>query len=146
MTTATKSYTVLELLGSNIPDGTKAKVSTDNGLYGTTVVKKAGSLVNERTGESLILTEELLKSKFRLVSTEKKVTLSEFLDAYKDGKKLKVVLADHHRFIQKEDLDLPEEISDLLTAIANPFFAAKAFSTNDVLTFDELLAGEFYIC
>lgn len=146
MTTATKSYNVLELLGTNIPEGTKAKVSTDNGLYGTTVVKKDGSLVNERTGESLVLTEELLKSKFRLVSTTKKVSLAEFLDAYKEGKKLKVILNDQHRFIQKEDLELPEEISDLLSAIANPFFAAKAFSTNDVLTFDELLSGEFYIC
>lgn len=148
MTTATKSYTVLELLGSNIPEGTKAKVSTDNDLYGMTVVKKDGSLLNDRTGESLLLTGELLKSKFRLVKTEKRVALPEFLAAYKEGKKLKVVVGDKQRFLQKEELTglIADEITSLLNAITNPAFAAQALSINDMLTMEELIEGEFYIC
>ena len=143
-TTTSKSFTVLELLESNFPEGQKAKVCTDNSLYGTTVIKHNDSLVNERTGETLILTSELLKSKFRLVNTEKEVGLLELLNAYKEGKKVKIQIDNHYRVIQKSN-NMPEELKALLESIASPVMKGKVMTADEVMTFQELLEGKFYI-
>jgi hypothetical protein len=143
-TTSTKSYTVLELLGNNIQNGQKFKVSTDNGLYGTTVIKKEGTLVNERTGENLVLTGELLKSKFRSVITEQKITLEGLVDFYSEGKKIKIQVGDTYRYVQRK-AELPEELKQLLSAIASPIMKGKVMTSDEVITFEELIKGDFYL-
>jgi hypothetical protein len=140
--TDTKSLTVFELLADNIPNGQKAKVTTDNELYGVTVIKQENMLINCRTGQPLPLTAEVLRTRFKPIQTETKVSLSEFLEAYQAGKKLKVVVGERCRYIQKptkESLDSFQGIMDMLPV------PVKALTPNDFLSFDELIEGKFYV-
>jgi hypothetical protein len=147
--TSTKSYTVLELLGTGLQEGQKAKVSTDNSLYGITVVKHQGKLLNDRDGSTLPLTNELLKTKFRLVNTERKVTFDLFLLAYQEGKKLKIVMGKNYRFIQKgakEENEIPNIVNDILNMIVGQEGkVAQSTSASEAMSFEELINGEFYI-
>jgi hypothetical protein len=142
MTTATakKSLTVLELLGTNTPEGTQAKVMTDNQYYGTTVVKHGGALLNVRNNTALPLTQELLQTKFKIVETETNVSLHAFLVAYDQGKKVKIELGDKFRTVEKRQGELPEEIKKILSLLP-----VKAVEADEVITFEELLQGKFYI-
>lgn len=145
MTTATKSLTVLELLSTKVQEGQQAKVTTDNDLYGMTVVKREGNLLNVRTGENLLLTNQLLKTKFRLVSNEVQVPIGTFLKAYTEGKKLKVVIGDRYRMIQKKESDIPQQLREALDEITPPHFHINAMRSDNVMTLEELTIGKFYI-
>lgn len=140
--TSTKSFTVLDLLAPNFPEGQKAKVSTDNNLYGITVQKSGNTLLNVRTGEPLSLTTELINTKFRLVNEEKKVTLSEFLVAYTQGRKLKISIGDKYRYIQKAQQDIEEELNQIIDSFRLPLHAV---SGDEIMTMEELIEGNFYI-
>lgn len=137
-TTTTQSFTFNDVLGADV--GTKFKVSTDNDLYGTTVEKTDDAIVNSRTGQPLALTATLVTSKFRVVSTDKQITLGAFLEAYRAGKKLKVEVGDKYRFVQKQDDILPEELKQLMKVLP-----IQAVGMDDVMTFEELTEGKFYI-
>lgn len=145
MTTATKSLTVLELLSTKVQEGQQAKVTTDNDLYGMTVVKREGNLLNVRTGENLLLTNELLKTKFRLVNNEVQVPIGTFLKAYTEGKKLKVEIGDRYRMIQKKESDIPQLLREALDEITPPNFHINAMRSDNVMTLEELTIGKFYI-
>lgn len=145
MTTATKSLTVLELLSTNVQEGQQAKVTTDNDLYGMTVVKREGNLLNVRTGENLLLTNELLKTKFRLVSNEVQVPIGTFLKAYTEGKKLKVEIGDRYRIIQKKESGIPQKLREALNEFSSSQIRMNAFISDDVMTLEELTIGKFYI-
>ena len=140
--TATKSVTVLDLLSTNIPEGQKAKVSTDNDLYGITVQKKGNTLLNVRTGDPLPLTSELIHTKFLLVNEEKELTLKGMLAAYEDGRKLRIQLGDKYRFIQKTTDEIPEELNGLIDSFRLPLHAV---SSDEVMTIQELIEGKYYL-
>lgn len=140
----TKSYTALGLLGDNFPNGTQARVTTDNDFYGITVEKRNGLLVNVRDNQPLVLHEMLLKTKFKIVNTDQEVTLLEFLAAYKENKKLKVEMPNGaFRYIQKESNSEEKAVLQLMKQIAPSF--VQAASGNEIISFDELLEGKFYI-
>lgn len=138
MTTTNKSITLQDVLGAEL--GAKFKISTDNELYGTTVQKTESAIINVRTGEAMPLTAELATSKFRAVSTEQELSLQAMLLAYEDGKQIKIVVGDHYRFVQKEEI--PHEIKQFINSLPLP---VKAFQENDVISFEELTQGKFYI-
>jgi hypothetical protein len=138
MTTTNKSITLQDVLGAEV--GAKFKISTDNDLYGTTVQKTESAIINVRTGEAMPLTAELVTSKFRPVSAEQELSLQAMLLAYEDGKKIKVVVEDRYRFVQKEEI--PHEIKEFINSLPLP---VKAFQENDVISFEELTQGKFYI-
>jgi hypothetical protein len=135
--TTTKSLTVLELLG--LKEGQQAIVTTDNDLYGTTVVKHNNTLLNVRTREPLALTSNLLNTKFKLILPEARVQLAAFLLAYKAGRKVKVEIGNRSRILQKED-DLPEELKELFKT--GPL---AVFANSEVMTMKELTEGSFYV-
>lgn len=136
--TATKSFTLLEVLESEV--GAKFKISTDNDLYGTTVIKTETALLNDRTGVIMPLTAELYNSKFRVVSSEKEVTLHDMLVAYEEGKKIRIDFEDKYRFIQKQEVELPEGLKQLMT-----LFPLQAITGDEVMTMNEILNAKFYI-
>lgn len=146
MTTATKtkksqSLTVLELMGTNIKEGQEAKVVTDNHLYGVTVKKQNGALVNVRTQQQLSLTSELLQTKFRLVSKDTELTVPAFIEAYKAGKTIRIEVGDDSREVCGS-FTVPQYIRDLLQIrdeqIASDFI-------QDFVTMQELIEGKFYL-
>lgn len=141
-----QKITALELLGQQVPEGAQAKAITDNTFYGTTVVKRNGTLVNVRTNEALPFTAELLSTTFKPVSTEKEVTLEEFLAAYEAGVKVKVEIEDKYRFLQKETIDIPEHLRGMLKHIHADFDVVPMVLTqNSVIMMEELIKGKFYI-
>ncbi len=140
MTTTSEFITLIELLGEGIPNGQAAQVITDNELYGTTVIKKDNGLYNKRTGDPLMISSELLQTKFKIIKEERALTLGAFVEAYRDGKKVKIVLGDKHRILQNIDEDLPEELSFI-----EMMLSVKSVSINQVVTMEELMNGKFYV-
>lgn len=138
MTTATQSLTLVDVLGA--AEGSKFKITTDNELYGATVMVQSGTLINVRNGLPMIPTIDLIHSKFRAVKTEHELSLSNFLEAYRAGEKLKIVMGDRYRFIQKEEDDRPEELKQLMSILP-----VHVVHGGDFMTMEELLEGKFYI-
>src|SRR5690606_11166682 len=97
METKAKFINLLELPGESFPNGQLAEVITDNDLYGVTVIKKDNCLFNHRTGDPLMITSDLLQTKIKIVSEEKEVSLNAFIEAYRHGKEVKIVIGDNYR-------------------------------------------------
>lgn len=142
MTTTTTSFTLAGILGA--AEGQKFKVSTDNSLYGTTVVKQNGTIINARTGEPMALTAELIRTKFRAVSDKKPVTIEEFVAAYEAGAKVEIELNGRSRFLQiptGEEAEIVQFVKSI--ASKNPFH--ELMLESEVVTMQELMKGTFYI-
>jgi|GEM_PF-5839362 len=135
--TSTKSITLFDLLSDHFPNGQKARVTTDNSLYGMTVAKVDDMIVNCRTGEPIVLIKDLLNTRVQLIEAQKEVSLQEFLTAYKEGKKVKVQVGEFYRILQKN-----EDIS--FVSQDNPFMAIL-MSPDNVMTMKELIEGTFYV-
>jgi hypothetical protein len=142
MSTQAKSINVLELLSGDFPDGQKAKITTDNELYGTTVVRKKDSLYNARTGKAIPTTSLLLQSKFKLISDEIEISLSELVPAYKNGNTIKIQIGDSHRLIKKENMP---EIQELLERISGALPFGQVRTDNEIITLEELEFGKFFL-
>jgi len=118
-------------------EGKEFNVVTDNNYYGMTLKIKDGQLINKRSGEPLSVSHELLfKTRVKLQETQKKVSLHDFLEAYKAGKKVKVVYqGSEHPFntnqFEKSEAFLPNLLSSI--------------GLIEAITMDELLYGDFYI-
>lgn len=143
MQTSTKSFTLLELLATNLPNGQKATITTDNDLYGITVIKQDDALINQRTGCPMVMTSDFIKAKFKLIDDQpKEVDIAEFVAAYELGKQVKVTLNGASRILRKRS-DLPPGMREFLEA-ASPVRAQIA-TQDEVLMIQELAHGKFYI-
>lgn len=140
---ATKTLTLLEMLSETNQDQ-KAVVTTDNDLYGTTVIKKDDVLFNDRTNEPIPVTSVLLSSKFKLVSDEKEVSVQEALQAYREGKKVKISHEGDYRHIQLVEHNLPSHLQELVNLLPEGMIEVVSKQV-DILTVDEILDAKFYI-
>ncbi|MBU5262056.1 hypothetical protein [Bacillus atrophaeus] len=133
-----KPIRVLDLfnLGEDY-QGKEFKVVTDNEHYGKTITFKDGQLIDKRKGLPMLATIDLmLKTKVKFQESETKVSLDEFLEAYKLGKKVKIIYKGQSREFVKS----PEELNEL-----PGFELISILPLNKIITLNTLLYGEFYI-
>lgn len=122
-----------ELLLDDKLDGAKATAISNNVLFNITFIRDGNTLINERTGKPALITKELLQSKFKLVNEEKEVTINEMLQAYQQGKKIKIEFKHYNRYIQRQ------------TYPVCGYQTATSTDKLELLTIDELMYGKFYI-
>lgn len=108
-------------------EGKEVNVVTDNEYYGMTLKIKGGQLINKRDGNPLSASSELLfKTKVKL----------HFLEAYKAGKKVKIVHQGEEHLFNTNQINKNEfSIINFLSSV----------HLIEVITMDELLYGDFYI-
>jgi hypothetical protein len=133
-----KSLTLMDVLSSE--SGSRFRVSSENELCNTTVEKRSTAIINVRTGAPIEFTQVLATSKFRPVQQETQLTLEQMITSYNEGKKIKIVMSHGNRIVEKEEL--PEELKQLLAILPVP---GVPMSADEVITFEELTHGKFYL-
>lgn len=140
MTQVKNVVTLMDLLENNSMEGKKAKIITENELYGTTVVRVDKYLYNDRNKQVLPISSDLINSKFKLIDIEKEISLDEFIRAYNKGQKIKIEIEDKYRFIQKESEEEQSPLSSIFS-----MFEIEAVSNTEFISMKELTNGKFYI-
>lgn len=145
-----KPIRVMELfnLGKEY-QGKEFKVVTDNEHYGKTITVKNGQLINKRDGLTMAATSDLLfNTKVRIKDSKIKVSINDFLAAFKEGKKVGIAFKNEFRELDKSSnkhlKELREELSNV-HVLGNISVVSSVLSYDEIITMDELLYGEFYI-